>query len=240
MSLWVPLPRRTGVHEYKKAATGKVWGHEHWTMTRGSDGLRVLSVHCEMRFGDDDVVRDTVLSVDADWHPVDAYVRIMNRGVMTGTGWFRFTDDMAECESWTRDQGRMSQKTAITKPMRGFGVHALMGDGWLSATFPFEKGPGHEQYWNDALLHSLHHFGATGPYLHRSTSGLRYVGPETITVPAGTFACHRIQFVNMTNQHPPYNMWISADGDCLYVKGVVEGYMDSVFELTELTGEPLA
>ena len=43
-------------------------------------------------------------------------------------------------------------------------------------------------------------------------------------------------FVAMTNAHPPYVMWISADGDFLYVRGLVEGYMDSVFELEELHG----
>ncbi len=239
MGDFTPLPRRRGRIVYLRNSDRHCWGFEDWTLTRTPDGVRTLSVHCEMRFGIDDVVRDTLLSVDRDWHPVDASVRIINQGELIGTGWFHFTDTSAECESWTREQGRISQKVAISKPMRGFGVHALMGDGWLSATFPFDQGPGHAQYWEDALLHSLHHFGATGPYIHRSTSGLCYVGEETVTVPAGRFACHRIQFVNMTNQHPPYNMWISADGDCLYVKGVVEGYMDSVFELTELSGEPL-
>jgi hypothetical protein len=34
-------------------------------------------------------------------------------------------------------------------------------------------------------------------------------------------------------------MWISADGDFLYVQGVVEGYMDSLFQLEQLTGDAL-
>ena len=39
----------------------------------------------------------------------------------------------------------------------------------------------------------------------------------------------------------PYNgaQWISADGDFLYVAGVVEGYMDSLFQLEQLSGAPL-
>jgi len=235
-----PLPRRRGHITYNARISGEAWGFEDWSVTRGADGCRVLSVHCEMRFGDDDVVRDTILSVDADWHPVDASVRIMNHGALTGTGWFRFTETLAECESWSAATGRVSQTMAIEKPMRGFGVHALIGDGWMAATFPFEKGVGHVQHWRHNLIHSLHHFGATGPSIVTSKTGFRYVGDETVEVPAGRFDCHRLQFAGMTNDHPPYDMWITTDGDCLYVKGVVEGYMDSVFELAELQGKALS
>jgi hypothetical protein len=240
MGVYVPLPRRSGVIEYRSAKSADIWGLEEWRMTRGSDGLRVLSAHCEMGFGAEQVVRDSLLSMHPDFHPFDATVRIMNQGRVTGTGWFKFGDTLAEGESWTEAQGRISQTYPIERPIRGFGIHAVQGDGWLAASFPFDKGPGHTQFWGRNLLHSLHHFGATGPYLHTSESGLHYVGAETITVGAGTFACNRIRFVGMTNNHPPYDMWISTCGDHLYVQGVVEGYMDSVFELVKLEGEPLA
>lgn len=240
MGVFTPLPRRSGTVSYRHSGTGEVWGVEDWLMTRGDDGLRVLSSHCEMGFESESVVRDSLLSVDDSYHPHDCTVRIMNHGRVTGTGWFRFTDTLAECESWTEAEGRISQTMAISRPMRGFGIHALQGDGWLAATFPFDQGTGHVQHWEHSLLHSLHHFGASGPWLHRSTSGLRYAGPETVTVPAGRFDCHRVQFVGMTYNHPPYDMWISRDGDFLYVKGAVQGYMDSHFELVRLEGEPLA
>lgn len=233
---FVPLPRRSGRILYRHAANGETWGVEDWRMTRGSDGMRVLSAHAEMRFGDDDVVRDSVLSAQSDFHPHDAYVRIMNHGRVTGTGWFRFTDTVAECESWTQAEGRISQSMPITRPIRGFGIHAVQGDGWLAAPFPYDKGTGHVQFFGRNLLHSVHHFGATGPFIVTSGSGLRYVGRESVTVPAGTFDCHRVAFVGLTNQHPDYDMWLTTDGDFLYVKGVVAGYMDSVFELAELEG----
>lgn len=234
---FVPLPRRQGRIAYRHRAGGGLWGVEDWSITRAADDVRTLVVHCEMAFGADDVVRDSTLSVDAAFQPLDAYVRILNHGRWTGAGWFRFGADEAEGESWNSTDGRLSQRLPIARPMRGFGIHALMGDGWLSATFPFAKGPGHEHFFGDNLLHSLHHFGATGPTLAISTSGLRYEARETVTVPAGSFDCHRVAFVGMTNAHPPYTMWISAaDGDFLYVRGEVEGYMDAVFELEELTG----
>jgi hypothetical protein len=233
------LPRRQGRIEYRHRQCDDAWGVEEWRMTRGADGLRVLSAHCEMRLGPDWVVRDSVQSMHADYHPRDAYVRIMRDGELTGSGWFAFTDDEAICESLTRDEGRISQRFPIQRPIRGFGMHAVQSDAWLAAPFPYEKGPGHVQFFGRNLLHSTHHFGATGPFIATTGSGLEYVGPETIEVAAGQFDCHRIRFVGLTNDHPEYHLWVTRDGDFLYVKGLVEGYIDSVFELIELSGEPL-
>ena len=237
MTALAPLPRLRGRVDYIANATRDVWGFEDWSITRTPDGARTFQAHCELRFGDDDVVRDNTLSVHADFHPSDAFVRIVNQGVMTGTGWFRFTDSEATCESWTANEGSISQSMAIARPIRGFGVHAVQGDGWLAATFPYDKGPGHTQFFGRNLIHSLHHFGATGPYIHTSGSGLTYVGDETIEVPAGRFDCYRVAFAGLTNNHPPYDMWLTRDGDFTYVKGVVGGYMDASFELTTLTRE---
>ena len=232
---FAPTPRQRGRVSYRRRGGGEPWGFEDWSITRGPDNVRVFQAHCEMTFDGESTIRDNVLSVDADFQPLDAYVRIMRQGRLTGSGWFRFTDTEAECESWSEDAGRISQRYPIAKPIRGFGVHAVQGDGWLAATFPYDKGAGHTQFFGRNLIHSLHHFGATGPYIHTSGSGLRYVGPETITVPAGTFDCHRVAFAGLTNNHPPYDMWVTRDGEFLYVRGEVEGYMDSVFELEELT-----
>lgn len=236
---FTPLPRRSGRIAYRSASTGALWGIEDFTISRDVDGGRTLMVQCEMRHGSEEVVRYTTLAVDARFQPVEAHVRILNQGRPTGSGWFRFTEAEAEAETATQAEGRLSQRRAITRPMRGFGIHALIGDGWLAASFPFEKGPGHTHFWGPSLLHSLHHFGATGPMLVSSTSGLRYEAREAVTVPAGTFDCHCLSFQGMTNNHPPYRMWISADGDFLYVKGEVAGYMDGLFQLEELIGGPL-
>lgn len=237
---FVPLPRRSGRIAYQQRGSGAEWGFEDFAITRDAAGGRSLSVHCEMAFGEEQVVRETVLNVDAAFQPLDAYVRILNHGVPTGAGWFRFDEELAEGESFTADEGRLSQRIPIERPLRGFGIHALIGDGWLAAGFPFEQGAGHTHFLGGRnLLHSLHHFGAKGPKLEISATGLNYLGRETVTVPAGTFDCHRLAFVGMTNAHPPYHMWIGADGDYLYVKGEVEGYMDSLFVLERLEGEPL-
>lgn len=236
---FAPLPFRRGRIAYRARADNRLWGFEDWRIAREADGGRCLSVHCEMTLGEDKVVRDSVLAVDRDYQPREAYVRICNRGEWTGGGWFAFGEREAEGESLTRAEGRLTQRMPIARPMRGFGIHAVQGDGWLAAGFPFDKGAGHVHFAGRNLLHSLHHLGATGPKLEVSTSGLRYGGIEQVEVAAGKFDCHRLEFVGMTNDHPPYVFWLTTDGDFLFVKGTVEGYMDAVFLLEDLEGEPL-
>lgn len=231
---FAPLPRQSGFIAYRSAATGALWGSEDFRITRDRDGGRTCMVQCELRHGADDVVRMTSLSVDAAFQPTEAHVRILNHGKPTGSGWFCFTDSEAHAETMTLAAGRAAERRPLQRPMRGFGIHALIGDGWLAASYPFEKGPGSTHFWGESLLHSLHHFGATGPMLATSTSGLAFEAEEQVTVPAGRFDCYRMSFRGMTNDHPPYTMWISADGDFLYVKGVVGGYMDGYFQLEQL------
>ncbi len=234
------LPRRRGRIAYRKFEDTRPWGFEDWDMTLGGDAMRTLSTHCELAIAGEEVVRDAVISVHADFHPAEAYVRIMNKGRLTGSGWFRFTDTQATCESFSSDLGRVSQTLAIRRPMRGFGFHAVQSDGWLGATFPFEHGPGHVEFKGQNLMHSLHHLGATGPSLCTTTSGFEFVGVEEVTVPAGTFTCNRLALRGIVNDHPAYDMWLSRDGDGLYIKGEAQGYLGSVFELVELAGAPLA
>lgn len=231
-----PFPSRDGRIAYRRRSDGALWGEEHWTVRRAPDGTRTLTVHCAMRLGEDDVVRDTILSVDAGFQPIDAFVRIANHGRMTGTGWFRFGESQAECESWTAAEGRISQRMPLTRPMRGFGIHALIGDGWMTATFPAGAPAGTTHLWGTNLLHSIHHLGATGPIIATSSSGLTFVGVEQAIVKAGRFACRAYDFAGMTNGHPPYRMWISDDADRIYIRGEVGGYMDSLFELETLDG----
>ena len=66
-----------------------------------------------------------------------------------------------------------------------------------------------------------------------------YIGNEEVTVPAGTFATRRFQFVDpgdsgMTGAHPPYDVWITDDEDAIFVQGGVGGYMMTWYELVEL------
>ena len=70
---------------------------------------------------------------------------------------------------------------------------------------------------------------------------LGYIGEETVTVAAGTFDCWKFEWsdphggmVNANGAHPPYEMWVTADDDALFVQGGVGGYMQTWYELVEL------
>ena len=56
-------------------------------------------------------------------------------------------------------------------------------------------------------------------------------------MPAGTFECHHFEILGTSNAHPPYDFWVTADGDFLYVKGIVTEPYNWVLELTEYTIE---
>jgi hypothetical protein len=88
------------------------------------------------------------------------------------------------------------------------------------------------------MLTSPDHRGATGPLLFAAGWGLEFVGRERITVAAGSFDALHFRYVDTAGQlpeeHPPYDVWCSDDGDCVFLKGAVGGYMQTYYELTEL------
>ena len=232
------LKRITGKSLYiseRETNRGAVWGFESFAITHAEDGMRTLMAHCELDLDGQRVVRQISQSVHGDWHPLEGHVRLLTDGKFAGSAWYRFTDTEVECEAHTLKDGRLSQRFPLNRrPMRGLGTHALQADGWNVAVLDYAKGPHHQQFHNNIMI-SIHHLGATGPKIEVTTSGLQYFGDEDITVPAGTFRCHKVAYVGMvTNDHPPYVLWVTADGEYLFVKGVVEGYMGSRFELTEL------
>jgi hypothetical protein len=236
-----PLKRITGKSHYvseRDSNRGAVWGLETFTITEAKDGVRTLQAHCELELDGLHVVRQISQSVHADWHPNEGHARLLTNGEFAGSAWYRFTDHEVECEAYTLKEGRLSQRFPLNRrPMRGLGTHALQADGWNVAVLDYAKGPHHEQFHNNIMI-SIHHLGATGPKIEVTTSGLQYYGDENVTTPAGTFRCHKVAYVGMvTNDHPPYMLWVTADGAFIFVKGVVEGYMASRFELVDLSVE---
>ena len=213
----------------------RLWGIEHWRMTQHADGHRVMRAYCELH-DDPPLIRDVIQCVDAEFHPHDSYVRLTQGNRFLGSTWYRFSDSQAEYEGYTAAEGRIRDKTEISRAMRGFGSHNLNSDAWLTARFDYSKGPGVQRFENN-LLTSVDHRGATGPAFARSNSGLEYFGIETVSVPAGEFDCHHFAIVETNHGHPPYDYWVTTDGDYLYVKGIVTAPYNWSFELAELAGE---
>ena len=213
-------------------------GREYFLITDQADGVRVVHAHCEI---DDapSVVRDVMLALGPQGQPLDASVRLTVGERFEGTGFFRFTERVAEGETFNRSSGRCSQRIELQQPLRALGAHPICGDALVLRLYDLSQGPG-RQFFPHLMLTSPDHRGATGPALYSLGFGLEYVGREPVTVAAGQFDALHFRFTDTAGQlpqeHPPYDVWCTADGNYLYLKGGVGGYMQTLYELVEIKG----
>ncbi|MEM9529935.1 MAG: hypothetical protein AAGA23_03385 [Pseudomonadota bacterium] len=211
-------------------------GRETFIVTVHGNGDRTLRAHCEI---DDapSVLRDVTLSWDKNWYPKDCFVRLTIADQFEGTGWMRLTDRLAEAETYNVKDGRISQRMEIDEPVRWLGSHPLVADGMCFSVFD-RSGPA-RQFFPHMMLTSPDHRGATGPLLFALGFGMEYLGEETIEVAAGTFDAFHFQYTDtageLPEEHPPYEVWCTADDDFIFLRGQVGGYMQTYYELTELT-----
>ena len=209
-------------------------GRENFQLDVHRDGSRVLAAHCEI----DDappVVRDVNLRVDADNLPRECFVRIAVGGQFRGSGWFNFGPTEAQCESNTTVEGRVSQRFPLQSPLLAFGNHAIINDAYAMSLYDLSQGPGKQSFF--MLLSSPDHRGATGPMIFPVQLAIEYVGEEEIEVIAGRFKARhfRILDVGMPEEHPDYDLWVTADEHYIVLRATVTGYMQTAYELSSYT-----
>ena len=227
----------------KPGREGVERGREHFTITVHGDGRRTLRAHCEI---DDEpnVLRDVTLTKNQNWDMLDAFVRLSLGDEQQGSSWFYFGDTGADCEGWTHERGRFSEHEAYDERPAIFGTHPIQGDAWHLSVIDRSEGPKVHTF-DRFLMTSLDHRGATGPSLvwHDPGMIIEFIGEETIAVGAGTFdALHfcygergsTAQGSNETNEHPPYEVWVTADGEFVLLKAQVTGYLMTQYELVWL------
>ncbi|GMG86285.1 hypothetical protein [Biformimicrobium ophioploci] len=236
------MPNRTirGQIRYtsrKPERLGEERGREYFTITQQPDGTDILQAHCEI---DDapNISRDVMQALrHSDSAPLDCSVRITVGDKFEGTGWFRFHETFAECETYNQRDGRLNQRIELEAPVQWMQCHPIAGDSLLMRLYDLSRGPG-KQHFPHMMLSSPDHRGATGPMLFRIGFSLVYVGDTNITVEAGTFRARHFQVTDtaegLPEEHPPYNVWCTADDDYLLLRAEAEGYMQTRYELTEL------
>ena len=103
--------------------------------------------------------------------------------------------------------------------------------------YDLSSGPGIQAFEN-LFLTSPDHRGATGPMFFVTAFSLVYVGEEKISVGAGTFQARHFQVSgtagNLPEEHPPYDVWCTADDDYILLRAGAAGYMQTHYELMEL------
>lgn len=211
-------------------------GREWITVSVAPDGARTLIARCEM--DDSQLERHVIYAVDPQWRPIDASIRLAAAGAFVGTGWFRFDDAMAECETFMADGGRVSQRlsrqTGPAMRATSFGAHPVSCDVWhLGGYRP--TGEPRPPARHTAFMSSRLPNGASGPMLATMSYGVEEMGVEEVTVPAGTFACHHYRYV-FDDGHPDEHVWYTGD-DLILVK-LRWDLLRTTYVLTELDGDP--
>jgi hypothetical protein len=220
----------SGVVSY--AVGSRANGHETFSVTVQPNGLRTLRARCEI--DDSQLMRDVTVTLDADWHPVVAFIQLTVAGQFAGSTWYQFAPDEVVAEGITTGEGRISQRFALSEPLDAFGAHPIHGDAWNLARL---RRNGGRTITSPRFSSSARSDGGTGPTLLRLPENhIAYalVGPEKVTVPAGTFDTERFTMTVVPKQKVN-QIWATGE-DCIPVRMVTSD--NRRYELVELSGEP--
>ncbi len=209
-------------------------GREWFHVTVQPDGSRTLRATCEM--DDDRLLRDVVMTVNKNWYPVDAFVRLSIEEKLVGSSWFNFTDGTAECQGYTAKEGRLGQCFDTGGRTGFFGAHPLHGDAWACATLQRDESL---ESGSELCTFSTSHLpnGGSGPTLVPTPPGFlnrKYIGDERIDVAAGSFRTRHFHF--LVADKPPIEIW--ATGEDFIPVRMRWDLLRQSYELVELRGEP--
>ena len=208
-------------------------GRESFIISSDQDGFRTLRATCEIE--SDKLLRDVTYTVNKDWLPVDAFVRLSINGSFQGSSWFNFSENEIECEAVTKDAGRLSQKQYVDSWPKAFGAHPVTNDAWGCAVFDMSNTNEVQKFKNCVTTSKTPH-GSTGPTITLTEKYLSYHGEEEITVPAGTFKTKYFQISwdkdKVGYDWPPIHVWVNSD-DFIMVK-IRWDHLDSSYILNKL------
>ena len=203
-------------------------GREWFHVTVAPDGGRTMRTVSEI--DDSGILRDVVLTLGPDWLPRDALVRVSVHDEPVGTGWFTFEQDQAHAEIRSTELGQVRQTVATDGWTPMFGAHQVAGDGWQAALLGRDQADGDRKQVTGILISSPLPNGASGPMLASTTIVAERLGPETITVPAGTFDTVRYRF--SPDGLEAEDVWVLPD-DWTLVRSSWARYT-TTYELAEL------
>lgn len=202
-------------------------GREWFTVTVQPSGERTVRAQCEME--DRQVLRDVVWTMDADWRPIDAYVRLSLGGAWQGSGWFHCDGATVTGEIHSAAAGRLHQRLELNQPPSIFGAHPVSGDAMKVAVFD-RAGPSRQTF--TGVSTSPLPNGASGPILAARQLEFEYLDEEEVTVPAGTFPCAHFRW--HFEEFAPIDIW-NCGKDCVPVK-LRWDELDSDYVLSEFDG----
>lgn len=212
-----------GTIVYKVLSTGAVLGGENWNLTVHPDGSRTMQAL--NRYGSPGVQRHVTYRVDATFRPLEAYLLYWVGGQWKGSGFFSVHGDTLDAVANTPN-GTLTHTLKVPQNF-SFIPHPLSTDAWHMGYYDKKKGGTQTitVYDMDA--------GAAGPQALMGklyTQKLDYLGAETITTPAGTFATDHFKIDSAVD------IYVTGP-DAIMVK-FVWSPADRVYELVTLEVPP--
>ncbi|TYC90470.1 hypothetical protein [Novosphingobium sp. BW1] len=204
--------------------TGREWFE---MIDHGENADRTLRAFCEM----DDVglSRDVSMLLDAEGRPRDAFCRVVKHGARTGTTLFLCEDGQLECEGEIAANGRVSQRVSVDGQLGYLGLHPLVGDALVALSRGTdEKGSFRTVH---GLANSVAPAGDEGLYAMPTAIDVAYLGEESMTVPAGTFAARRYA-LRWHAEWEPAQLWVHGP-DALFLR-LTWDQIGAAYELVEL------
>ena len=218
-------------------------GREHFAVTVNADGSRSLRSHCVIQDAPM-VERDVQLSVDNDFFPRHAQVRIRVGDANEGAALFYFDGSTVHSYGVTVDGEQFAESHDLGRRTGFFVTHPIQADAWLLASLGVGLSPSVHRVQAFPTC-SNDHRGASGPKLviHEPEIDIYFLGREHIEVAAGSFEALHFCYgdpeenpegANRAGEHPRYHVWTSADGHYLLLRAQVDGYMETRYELISL------
>jgi len=201
-----------------------------------SDGLITLRAHSVSN--DPEVIRDVIYTLGPDYLPLEAFLRIQVEGRYEGSGWFRFTEGMAESEVFNAKSGRGNQQIPIEGRASAFVAHPVSTDVLMTAAFNHDDASAVQRLRN-VFLSSTDAYGRTGPVLAPSDTTIEYLGREQLDTPAGQqdadhYVLHAKLGATDGTLKPFEDLWCLA-GTAVFLRAHARPPFDTTYELEALS-----
>lgn len=182
---------------------GDRWGRESFSMTEHADGRTFRAC---MKMDDYDTFREANWSMSLDWAPLEGFARETVRGETVAHSWFRMDGNAVECEAYTKQLGRVSQRLNAGERVQHFGPHVLLSDCMVSSARRCTE-PGVEKKIV-CVTNSVADYGRGGYMAHVVHPLVTYLGREPIKVVAGEFEAEHFA-VRWSDAVPTYShFWV--------------------------------
>jgi hypothetical protein len=189
----------------------KPTGHEWFSTTVFPDGSR--TIRCECHFWRDDLVRDVTFTLNRHWAPIDAYLRVARSNAFLGAARYDFADRTVVMHGIDADAEPVHLEQVVERPVPACGFHPIYNDALWTALFDPAR-PGEVQRFPGCVTYSKEMIGKEKLGIERFDLAIRYLGRESIAVPAGGFDCRHFE-VLIEGLETPFHIWTTSDDHIL-------------------------